>query len=55
MYLDDFNCVKLMIKEQNLEIRRLKSENEDIKIRLGYIESLAASTLGQNRLTDMEL
>lgn len=44
-----------MIKEQNLELRKLKSENEDIKARLGFIEGLAASTIGHYGSRDMEI
>lgn len=55
VYLTDYNCVQMMIKEQNLEIKRLKAKNEEIKGRLAYIENIAASTLGQNGLMDMEI
>lgn len=44
-----------MFEEQNLEIRRLRNENEDIKRRLGFIEGLAASTIGFNGSRDMEI
>lgn len=55
VFLADFNCVQMLIKEQNLELRKLKAENEEIKARLGFIEGLAASTLSQNGTREMDI
>lgn len=55
VYLSNNESVKMLFEEQKMELRRLKTENEDIKRRLGFIESLAAFTMGQNRVMDMEI
>lgn len=55
IYLNKTQSARIMFEEQNLEIRRLREENEDIKKRLGFIESLAAFTIGQNGVRDMEI
>lgn len=55
VYLSNNESVKMMFEEQKVEFRRLNVENEDIKRRPGFIESLAAFTMGQNRVMDMEV
>lgn len=55
VFLASYSSVKMMIEEQKVEIRRLKTENEEIKGRLSYLEGLAASRLGQNGIIDMEI
>lgn len=55
IYLNKNESARMMFEEQNLELRRLKTENEDIKRRLSFIESLAATTMGNNRIRDMEV
>lgn len=50
------NILKCYLKNKlKKELRRLKTEIEDIKRRLGFIESLAAFTMGQNRIMDMKV
>lgn len=55
IYLNKTESARVMFEEQNLEIRRLRTENEDIKRMLSFIESLAALTMGNNRVRDMEV
>lgn len=55
IYLNKNESARMMFEEENLELRRLKTENEDIKRRLSFIESLAATTMGNNRIKDMEI
>lgn len=45
IYLANCESVKMLIEEQKIELRRLKTENDEIKGRLRYLEGLAASTM----------
>lgn len=45
----------MMFEEQKVELRRLRNENTEIKDRLHYLEGLAASTMSNNGVLDMEI
>ncbi|KAK1366903.1 hypothetical protein POM88_042464 [Heracleum sosnowskyi] len=55
VYLANCESVRMLFEEQKVEMRRLIKENDEIKGRLSFIEGLAASTMGQNGVIDMDI
>lgn len=69
IFLSKFESIKMMFNELKLELKRVKTENTEIKEkveylegvtvsctnRISYLENLATSTIGTNGVLDMEI